>query len=151
MFLAVHTPSALKGLEPPCFDLPALAEIVELVKASIDSAPGQDGVPYSFWAAFPVVTAYLLRGMARSFLAAGESQLAQLEKLIGLLIFIPKEEGNAEAGQQRPLALPDTWVRLFSSLLLRILSKALTPRMCQRQAVISRFREASMRGNPYIG
>ena len=39
--------------------------------------------------------------MARSFLRADGRHLDYLDKLIGLLVFIPKEEGNTEAAQQR--------------------------------------------------
>jgi len=108
-------------------------DFFRLVRATHDSAPGPDGIPYAAWRALPDSCLHALYGVYLDLLA-GAVEPASLNE--GLTTFIPKGSSSPHdsseavvrpAAATRPITLSNTDAKLLALALNAPLSKVAQP------------------------
>ncbi len=132
-----------KKIKPTlAFPPPTIEQIESTILLTPDTAPGLDGIPYAFWRLFYQITARLILNFILQIQTTPEEAWANLAPTVQMLVWIPKIEGADTAEQMRPLALPDTFIRILAKLLSHIFSLHMVPHMNQSQALVSDTPEA---------
>lgn len=96
--------------------IPKLEEIEQTIQETPDTAPGHDGIPYAFFRLTARVVACLISAMR---VHLGSCSLEDWERVpwqVQLLIWIAKIEGADTPEDMRPLALPESLMRIIASV-----------------------------------
>ena len=118
-----------------------LFELKEALKTCSDSAPGLDGIPYSFYAAFPdLLLKYVLDSWSH---ALRTGTVADSHKRSCISLLPKKGKDLMQLGNWRPISLSDCDLKLITKAYANRLKAVLPDILCEAQAAYVPGRDIS--------
>ena len=117
-----------------------LIELGEALKSCKDSAPGLDGIPYSYYSAFPVLLEYVLDSWNHA-LTSGNLTVSHRQSCITLL---PKKDKDlSQIGNWRPISLSACDLKIVTKAYANRLKMVMPNIICEAQAAYIPGRDIS--------
>ena len=118
-----------------------LPELVRTLKSCADSAPGLDGIPYSFYSAFPdLLLKYVLDSWNYALLGNG---LAESHRRSCITLLPKKGKDLTKIGNWRPISLSPCDLKIITKAYANRLKEILPSILCEAQAAYTPGRDIS--------